>query len=69
MEKFYKGLGMLLIAFVSIIIVCAIWGFIILWAWNTFMPAVFNLPQINLIQAFALSLLTSLVRPMPVKNN
>ena len=34
------------------------------WAWNTFMPAVFGLPEINFLQAFAFILLTGALRTL-----
>lgn len=39
-----------------------LFSFITMWAWNLVMPALFHLPSISLLQAFALNLLIGIIK-------
>lgn len=45
-------------AVIGVIILAAlISGVLVFWAWNTVIPQTFGLPEINIVQGFALALL------------
>ncbi len=62
MEKILAYIGVGVLASIVIIGLALLWSVITWWAWNLVMPFLFHLPQINLLQAFAINLLTALVK-------
>ena len=52
MEEF---IGIIANLIIGVVIASVIMGFILVFAWNWSMPAVFGLPEIGLLQAISLS--------------
>lgn len=60
------AVGIALISFLVVIAIiglcCALGAVILMWAWNHSMPAIFGLPQVTFVQAFALSMVAGCIR-------
>ncbi len=52
-----------------LIVILLIGTLVTQWSWNTFVPAIFNLPHITLWQAFALQLLARTIFGMQISTN
>lgn len=52
---------LLAVVFTVMFLSAAVFSFVTMWAWNVVVPAVFGLPEISLLQAFALNLLAGLL--------
>jgi hypothetical protein len=57
LTKVMKIIGLVLLGFVAVITLAAIFGLAVQWLWNTLMPVVFSLPEVSYWQAVGLVVL------------
>jgi hypothetical protein len=67
MEKIISVIGITVIVTLVVIAAAFFWSIITWWAWNLVMPYLFHVKTISLLQAFAINLLLSLIKPTITK--
>lgn len=55
--KIFYAIGLAFATLATILLFAFVWAFLIRWAWNTLMPYLFNLKEIDYWQAYAFSVL------------
>lgn len=62
-----EAIGYFIGGFIAVFLIAVLFCFVTQWAWNNFMPHVFNLPEITIYQAFSLNVLQGLLTFRPRK--
>lgn len=63
-DTILAGIGIVVLAAIVIAALMLGTAWVIMWAWNIFIAAIFHLPHINIWQGFAIDILLILIKPV-----